>query len=313
MRLKVYGVVVAAAVAAVALCWPTVARAQSAGCTVHDSQEARQQEARRLFGEGQRLAGEERFTEALAAYECSFQNVPHPSTLYNVARAAELTGDFRRALDAWRGYLRMNPEAEDRADIERRIAALEGTTGTGSGGAAPPPGGTGAGTAPTPTPAAPAMPPPAAAAAPQSWETPEGAPTDVYRPGQAGQEYQVVERRPPSPWRYYAWYIMGTGAVAAILGLYFMIPDGAYQLCGNQAYVDGDPSGDYDWMNDCAVTGYALLGVGGALMLSAAAIWLFSEPGGEYVVTRRAGIAPTLAFDERGRLTGASASWVMRF
>jgi tetratricopeptide (TPR) repeat protein len=311
MRSKVYGVLLGTALAAGWLLQLRSAEAQDAACTVHTSQEARQQEARTRFQQGQQLVEAERFVEALVAYECSFQNVPHPSTLYNIARAAELAGQFRRALDAWRVYLRMNPEAEDRADVEQRIAALEGMgagagggTGTGAGTGAGT--GTGTGTGSGGQPSSPTMPPPAAAAAPQTWETPEGAPTDVYAPGQAGQEYQVVEHRPPSPWRYYAWYFMGTGAALALVGAYLAIPELNVGSCGGS--VD-----DYDPLNACAVTGYAALGVGAALVVAAGLIWIFAEPGGEYVVTRRAAVAPTLAFDDSGRLVGAAASWVMRF
>lgn len=309
MRSKVYGVVVVAAVAAGWLVTPSVAVAQETRCTVHDSQEARQQEARTRFQQGQELVAAEHYAEALTAYECSFQNVPHPATLYNIARAAELVGDFRRALDAWRGYLRMSPDAEDRAEIEQRIAALENMGASGSGSGATGTGATGTGAAGTGAP--PALPPPAApaaAAAPQQWETPEGAPTDVYSPGQAGQEYQTVEYRPPSPWRIYAWYFMGAGIAAAAVGLYLSIPELNIQSCG--PYPSGE---EYDPLNTCAVTGYTFLGIGGALMIAAALAWIFAEPGGQYVVTRRAAIAPTLAFSDDGRVIGAAATYIALF
>jgi len=296
MRRTLSGLLAAILAAAGAMVAPRSALAQQATCTVSDTQEGRQQEARDRFAEGQRLAEGEQFQQALVAYECSFQNVPHPSTLYNVARAAEFSGQFRRALDAWRGYLRMAPEAEDRAEIEARIAALETA-------AAQPTGAQPTGTQPTP-----GTQPLAAQQAPQQWVTPEGAPTDVYRPGAAGQEYQVVERRPPSPWRYYSWYIVGGGAALALVGLYMAIPETMGDVC--DIY---DEDGDYDPVNSCAVAGYSLLGVGAALMVTGFLTFALSEPGGEYVVTRRAGLAPSLAFDQEGHLVGAAANWIMRF
>jgi hypothetical protein len=75
---------------------------------------------------------------AARAYTCSFALVPHPSTAYNLARAAERAGDLKLALTAHREYLSLLPEAPDRAEIEARIASLRGRLVAGATTRTPP-------------------------------------------------------------------------------------------------------------------------------------------------------------------------------
>jgi hypothetical protein len=304
---------------------PHIAQAQQSTCTVSPDEEARRDQARAGFQQGESFFQSEQYGEAMASFECSFQNVPHPSTLYNIARAAELAGSFQRALAAWRGYLQMNPEAEDRQEIEGRIEGLDqalraggvtpdssATTAPETGTAGTPPPTTTSTTAqPTAQPAVGAQvyqpgvgwqqPPPPAAAAPADWETPRNMPTDVYAPAQVGQQYQFVERTPPSPWRLYAWGFLGGGVLAAAVGgllAYGSYADTEEAFCP----ADNDP---HSTSPGCFVGGWVLMGVGAAAMVTAVMLWLFTDPGSERVVTRRAGFSPTLSYDDRGRVDGA--------
>ena len=304
---------------------PHIAQAQQGTCTVSPDEEARRDQARAQFQQGESFFQSEQYGEAMASFECSFQNVPHPSTLYNIARAAELAGSFQRALAAWRGYLQMNPDAEDRQEIEGRIEGLDqalragGVNPGGAGTTAAPPT-----TQPTTQPTATTttaqpsaqpgvgaqvyqpgvgwqQPPPPAAAAPADWETPRNMRTDVYAPAQAGQQYQFVERTPPSPWRLYAWGFLGGGVLAAAVGgvvAYGYYADTGEALCPDE----NDPSAT---SSSCFVGGWVLMGVGAAAMVTAVMLWLFTDPGSERVVTRRAGFSPALSFDDRGRVDGA--------
>jgi tetratricopeptide (TPR) repeat protein len=86
---------------------------------------------------------------AARAYTCSFALVPHPSTAYNLARAAERAGDLKLALTAHREYLSLLPDAPDRKEVEARIASLRGRLAAASAPARPP-----APSAPSPAPAA---------------------------------------------------------------------------------------------------------------------------------------------------------------
>jgi hypothetical protein len=86
---------------------------------------------------GRRAAAKEQFAKAEEAeaagdrqgavrrYACSLKLVPHPSTAYNLGTTAEKTGDLSMAVDAFKMYLSLAPDADDRAAIEARVARLE--------------------------------------------------------------------------------------------------------------------------------------------------------------------------------------------
>jgi tetratricopeptide (TPR) repeat protein len=62
---------------------------------------------------------------AVRQYACSLRLVPHPATAYNLGTAAERSGDLSLASDAFRAYLKLLPDAPDRAHIEARIGRLD--------------------------------------------------------------------------------------------------------------------------------------------------------------------------------------------
>jgi len=81
--------------------------------------------AKTWFGKGEALVAEEMFVEALGAFNCSLRMVEHPATMTNAARAAELAKRGPEALELYRRAEEATPEAEKKAGIEERIAALE--------------------------------------------------------------------------------------------------------------------------------------------------------------------------------------------
>jgi hypothetical protein len=299
-------------------------------CVVRENQNQRRDEARELFAEGQAEFDGGNFAVAMSIWECSFRNVPHAATLYNIARSAEFSGNASRALDAWRGYLQMEPAAEDRTEIEARIVVLEqavAAQSTNTGQPAQPP--------PTWTP------PPQnqqMAAAPQTWETPTNTPTNVYNP--AGQ---TVETRQPSPWRRYGWYIVGAGALLTVVGLVLATPilPAASQASAEQNYEPYNPesgacenpdawiettdewgetvwerdySGPYRVVPGCYISGAVLAGTGAAAMIAGILVWALSERGGQYVVNSpRASFAPTLALGADGEASGLGGTFSLRF
>jgi tetratricopeptide (TPR) repeat protein len=307
------------------------ARAE-ATCEVRATQEQRRREASAQFDEGQELFDAGNFAAAMATWECSFRNVPHHATLYNIARSAEMVGNLSRALDAWRGYLQMAPEAEDRVEIEARIQGLEAAVAAQNT----------AGSSTTTT--QPAWTPPPQqnqqmATAPQTWETSQTTPTNVYNP--AGQ---TVETRQPSPWRRYGWYIVGAGALLTIVGLVLVTPilpaaseaSSAENLEPYYDPVDGacenpaawDPIEDYDGnvigyeqngevyrvIPGCWISGAVLAGTGAAAMIAGILVWALSERGGQYVVNQpRAGFTPSLAMGADGEVGGVGGTFTLRF
>jgi hypothetical protein len=62
---------------------------------------------------------------AVRRYACSLGLTPHPSTAYNLGTVAEKSGDWSMAIEGFRTYLKLSPEAPDRPTVETRIAALE--------------------------------------------------------------------------------------------------------------------------------------------------------------------------------------------
>jgi tetratricopeptide (TPR) repeat protein len=62
---------------------------------------------------------------AVRRYACSLNLAPHPSTAYNLGTVAEKSGDLSMAVDGFRSYIKLSPEATDRPAIEARIATLE--------------------------------------------------------------------------------------------------------------------------------------------------------------------------------------------
>lgn len=110
--------------------------------SAQDAADARTR-ARAAYTEGQRLFEAGDFPGALAKFEEAYAIVSNPVVLLGVASAQERLGRLPEARATLERYLRERADAPDRADVERRIAAL-----------------------PAPAPAAEEAAPPVAAAAP---------------------------------------------------------------------------------------------------------------------------------------------------
>ncbi len=287
-------------------------RAEESSCTVGRNDEARRNQARENFLRGQELFDSANFPGAMAAFECSFQNVPRAATLYNIARSAELAGEFERALDAWRGYLRMNPEAEDRAEIEARIAGLEASIEAANRANEAAAGQTGGQTQqpvqPTWTP--PASETPSTQAAPQSWETPSNVPSNVYTP-----RYGAVDYERQAQMRYIGIGVGSSGALIAVLGLFIATPLLELAGSGTCAEVESESelyatSGETNPVTpECQTAGWVLVGVGGAAILSGILVYVL---GGRSRASR-ASLVPSLALDRSGGVSGGSALFSYRF
>jgi tetratricopeptide (TPR) repeat protein len=67
-----------------------------------------------------------RFKEAAAEYEQVFETHPDPVILYNIAQSYRLAGGYdEKALFFYKSYMRGNPKAPNREEVQQRIAALE--------------------------------------------------------------------------------------------------------------------------------------------------------------------------------------------
>lgn len=86
-------------------------------------------EAQTLYQEGVTLFKDKQFKAASDKFQAAYNLDPSPILLYNLARAAELVGDPKKASGHYRAYLARYPEARDRADVEKQIEVLEAVLG----------------------------------------------------------------------------------------------------------------------------------------------------------------------------------------
>lgn len=91
-----------------------------AGVSAQDESER----ARVLFEQSAAAYQDGRFEAAAGMLEEAYRLDPVPLLLYNLARARESNGEDERAAEAYGRYLELEPEAENRGQIEARIRAL---------------------------------------------------------------------------------------------------------------------------------------------------------------------------------------------
>jgi tetratricopeptide (TPR) repeat protein len=82
-------------------------------------------EARARFQAGEAAYARGDYPAALEDFERSYTLSQRPGLLFNIGLAAQRARRRERALEAFQEYLRLTPEASNRADVESRIAELE--------------------------------------------------------------------------------------------------------------------------------------------------------------------------------------------
>src|SRR6516162_8738898 len=65
------------------------------------------------------------FAEAIVQFEKAYEIDPAPILLFNIGQCHRQTGNKERAAFFYRRYLEQNPKAENRAEVESRIAELD--------------------------------------------------------------------------------------------------------------------------------------------------------------------------------------------
>jgi tetratricopeptide (TPR) repeat protein len=112
-------------VVALALGRVTVAQAETCPDIPAEESGLRRSMAKEWFAKAEESeAGGDR-PAAVRRYSCSLNLTPHPSTAYNLGTVAEKSGDWSMAIEGFRAYLKLSPEAPDRPTIEARVVALE--------------------------------------------------------------------------------------------------------------------------------------------------------------------------------------------
>jgi len=82
-------------------------------------------QAREAFTIAQKLYKQARYSEAAAKFEETFVLRPHPVIQYNIGRCYEALGELTKALRAYKDYLRLMPEAEDKVTVNDAVVNIE--------------------------------------------------------------------------------------------------------------------------------------------------------------------------------------------
>lgn len=82
-------------------------------------------QAKKVFGEGQKLYTQGKYQQALARFEEAYALKPLPLLRYNVARCHERLGAPAPALRAYRDFLRLSPKAPEREAVSKAMVELQ--------------------------------------------------------------------------------------------------------------------------------------------------------------------------------------------
>ncbi len=86
--------------------------------------DASQQAAREHYNAARRLFDEGKAAEALVEFQAAYDARPHPQVLLAIAECLERLERWDDAAQKLEIYVQASPDASDRADVERRIAAI---------------------------------------------------------------------------------------------------------------------------------------------------------------------------------------------
>jgi hypothetical protein len=242
---------------------PIAARAEMCPDVPDDEVALRRSMAKEWFAKAEESEAGGDSQSAIRRYACSLSLAPHPSTAYNLGAVAEKAGDLSAAVDGFRTYLKLSPEASDRPAIEARIATIEAKIAelrramgpkTEVLAAAPPP------------PAAPVI----AAPAPP----------------------------PPPRGRRTAGVIVGAGGVAALgtAVVLNVMARSRMNTCYSQwnAHMSSGALDNCDAAKPLAYTSYALFGVAGAAGIASAALLLWNPEPSAVADKPAVALAPAL-------------------
>lgn len=81
--------------------------------------------AKEHFYRGEKLFALGRFEKALEAYEAAFEAKPLPEFLFNIGQCHANLENYDQAIFSLRKFLRLRPNAKNRAQVEEYIAELE--------------------------------------------------------------------------------------------------------------------------------------------------------------------------------------------
>lgn len=91
----------------------------------HADDDAATRTAKRFFDRGETLFAQKKFDDALEQYEKAFEASPIPALLFNIGQCHRNLGDYESAIFSFRKYLKLEPEASNREEVQALIDDLE--------------------------------------------------------------------------------------------------------------------------------------------------------------------------------------------
>ena len=103
----------------------TIASAQPAPGTAGMTEDQKKAEAKSQYEKGLSHYNLGEFDSAIQAFRRAYEISNAPGLLFNIAQAYRLKKDYEQASYFYTTYLRLKPDAPNRADVEERLAELE--------------------------------------------------------------------------------------------------------------------------------------------------------------------------------------------
>jgi tetratricopeptide (TPR) repeat protein len=97
----------------------------NASASAQDTPRAAKQEAKAHFMSGQRHYNLNELTQALAEFKDAYRLYPDPVFLYNLGQCERQLGHFEEAIRFYRTYLREQPKAPNRQEVQHKIEEME--------------------------------------------------------------------------------------------------------------------------------------------------------------------------------------------
>ena len=89
--------------------------------------------SKRHFDRGEKLFALGKFDEALDEYQKAFDAKPIPDFLFNIGQCYRNLGDYQQAIFSFKKYLKLEPDAPDKEQVEKLIDELEEKQERGEG------------------------------------------------------------------------------------------------------------------------------------------------------------------------------------
>ncbi len=179
----------------------------------------RAQQAKQHYETGMAHFQLEEWDKAIEEWQAGFRAKPVPQFLYNIAQAYRQSKRPEKALSFYQKYLRMEPEAANRAEVEHHIAQLKGLIEQQSKTASQPP--TEAIAAEPKSPSAtttpPAEPRPPVSATPSA--TPEPTATPSASPTTRGDLVATAPAHKPVTKQGWFWGVIGGAGALVVAGV----------------------------------------------------------------------------------------------